>query len=149
MRFEDMHPEVTSVRIHNSSRGVWVGVFSVIAVFAIILVVVDFVENGLVDVPLWSMFLLVTLLCLCRAARDGVELTADGIVVRKLGKRVVPWSDITAIDVRHVGGMRQAQVVEHDTHVRNLPAPSDRWPLREEHFDEKLEVLRRYWKACR
>jgi hypothetical protein len=132
MRFEDMRPEIVeSVQIHNSSRSVWVGVFGVIAVFAVILVLVDFVEHGAVDVPLWGVFLLVALICLLRAARDGVELTTEGIVVRKLRRHTVPWSNITAIDVRHVGGMRQAQIVEHDRHVRNLPAPSDRWPLRE------------------
>jgi hypothetical protein len=150
MDFEGAHPgSAKSVWIYGSSRRFWVTLFGVMALASLILVVVTTVERGFVDLPILTVFLVVVLMCLLRVVRDGIELTAEGITVQKFGRRLIPWSDISQIDVRRVGGMRQARIVGHGQRIWNLPVPSDRWPLREKHFDEKLEVLRRHWKSRR
>jgi hypothetical protein len=150
MDFEEVRPEsAKSVWLYSSSRRFWVALFGVLTLGSLILVIVIIGKRGIVDMPIFAVFLVVVVVCLLRVVRDGVELTSEGIAVRRFGKRVIPWTNISQIDVRRIGGMRQAQIVEHGRRIRNLPVPSDRWPLREKHFDEKLKVLKRYWKAHR
>ena len=134
--------------MHSSSRRFWVTLFSVIALASLILAIASTIKRGIVDLPLMIAFLIVVLVCLIRVVRDGVDLTAEGIVIRKFGTRIILWSDISKIDTRNTAGMRQARVHENGR-TRNLPVPSDRWPLREKHFDEKFEMLKRHWKTHR
>ena len=150
MDFNEVCPEqVKSVWMYNSSRRSWAMLFGSIAGLSLVVVTISIAVNGVADVPLFLVLLIVVLLCLVRVIRNGVRVSEEGLAIRRLRGRMISWSSIEEIGIRRVQGMRQAQVIVNGGRVRNLPVPSDRWPLREEQFDEKLDLLRRYWVAYR
>jgi hypothetical protein len=141
VRWTDVHRQAEGpARIYSSSQDAWMMLCCAAALFAVILMLLDWFRGG-VEVPLPTLLLVLALVFLLRAARPGVELTAEGVVIRRLGKTFIPWREVADVGVRRVAGMRQAQIVQRDGRVRNLPAPCDSWPLRETNFDAKLKAI--------
>jgi hypothetical protein len=78
----------------------------------------------------------------------GMELTPEGVVLRRNRTRTVPWSDV--LDVRP-GSMLWTRLVVFDTPngpVRSW-APTTSPLLRDPDFDAKLHYVRQWWWASR
>jgi hypothetical protein len=140
---------VETIRIHSSGRRFYVLCWIAIIVGELILIASGLINGGLMSIPFGLIFAVPSFMLLLKVARESIELTPEGIVVRRFGSRRIRWSDIADLRVHETGIARQAQIVEHGQRVRRLPVPCDPWPLREARFDEKFEQLRRYWTAHR
>ena len=78
----------------------------------------------------------------------GMELTPEGVVLRRNRTKTVPWSDV--VDVRP-GSMLWTRLVVFDTPngpVRSW-APMTSPLLRDRDFDAKLTYVRQWWWASR
>lgn len=78
----------------------------------------------------------------------GMELTPEGVVLRRNRTKQVPWNDV--LDVRP-GSMLWARLVVFDTPsgpVRSW-APMTSPLLRDPDFDAKLTYVRQWWWASR
>lgn len=78
----------------------------------------------------------------------GIELTPDGVVLRRNRKKFIPWSDVT--EVRQ-GSLLLTRIVVFETvegPVRSwAPAASPLAPDRD--FLSKLVYIRQFWWNCR
>lgn len=140
---------VESIRIHSSGRRFYILCWSTIIACELILIVSGLIKGGAVSLPFGVILAVPSLLLLLKVARESIELTPEGIVVRRFASRRIPWSDVADLRVHETGLARQAQVVERSQRVRRLPVPCDPWPLREVRFEEKFEEVRRYWSVHR
>lgn len=93
--------------------------------------------------PQWLLFPLAAVLMFPPAR--GLLLEQECLVFwRLLGRRRIPWSQITAIEVR------TGAVTVTAGHIgQRVTALRPGWVLRDPDFDRKLEVLRRWWAEHR
>jgi hypothetical protein len=78
----------------------------------------------------------------------GMELTPDGVVLRRNRTKVLPWSDV--LDVR-AGSLLWTRLVVFDTTLGPVRswAPVTSPLLRDRHFDDKMTYVRQWWWASR
>jgi len=77
-------------------------------------------------------------------ARFGVDLCHDGVVLRGVRRRVVPWNAVQAIEAKKYFGTRVVVLVV-DGRLRRLRAPFTGPLQRDRQFDDKLAALRSWW----
>jgi len=79
----------------------------------------------------------------------GVKLTDTHLIyLRLLGPQRLPWGSISQIEERPTS--ISSTVIAHSPLARDrLAAPRQGWVLRDPHYDDKLELLRRWWVAHR
>ncbi|MFL6054212.1 MAG: hypothetical protein ACJ72W_15020 [Actinoallomurus sp.] len=119
--------------------------WTTLALVSVILILSGVARGGLAAVPFGIVFLFPSLLWLFRVVREGVHLTPEEMIIRQLGTRRIPWSEVADVNTGEAGGFRCVQISERGKGIIKLPVPADRWLLREANFNEKAEVLRSYW----
>ncbi|GAA1978479.1 hypothetical protein GCM10009838_44090 [Catenulispora subtropica] len=81
------------------------------------------------------------------AARvNSTTVTADGVLIRSVRARFVPWDQIKAITVADGAGDRSIDLRLVDGSHRRLPAPVERhWRSHDAEFDAKYAALMQAW----
>jgi hypothetical protein len=93
--------------------------------------------------PQWLLFPLAAVLMIAPAR--GLLLEGEHLVFwRLLGRRTIPWSSVSAIEVR-----TGAVTVTADHIDQRLPALRPGWLLTDPDFDRKFALLQRWWAEHR
>ena len=78
--------------------------------------------------------------------RYGVKLTHERLIVHGNRRREIPWSDITSMEIRKSGGVRNIEVSLLDGHRITLRAPM---PFLDPQFEEKYKTFIDWWTSHR
>lgn len=77
----------------------------------------------------------------------GLELTADGAVVRGDTVRRIPWAEVRDVRSRRRFGT-WIVVIETDRHHVRCPAPFSGVLMADAHFEAKATYIQRWWRSC-
>jgi len=118
--------------------------FLALPLFAAAVIVLAFVLSRRVP---WLLFVLTSLLMIPQVY--GVKLTDTHLIyLRLLGPQRLPWASISDIEERQA--TTSTVVIAHSPISRDrLAAPRQGWVLRDPHFDQKADLLRRWWVGHR
>ena len=79
----------------------------------------------------------------------GTSATRRGLVIHALPSMVIPWDDVHEIEVELSLGISTVVVHHGKSRKTRLSAPTTGPLGRDEHFQEKVRVLRTFWAANR
>lgn len=79
----------------------------------------------------------------------GTSATRRGLVIHALPTMVIPWEDVHEIEVEMSLGISTVVVHHGKSRKTRLSAPTTGPMGRDEHFQEKVRVLRTIWAANR
>jgi hypothetical protein len=79
----------------------------------------------------------------------GTSATRRGLVIHALPSMVIPWDDVHEIEVEMSLGISTVVVHHGESRRTRLAAPTTGPLGRDEHFQEKVRVLRTFWAANR
>ena len=75
----------------------------------------------------------------------GIELTAHEAIVRRLGRRRIPWADVECIQIERRFGTRVIAIYEVSGRRTALRAPATGILQRDRQFEEKFQTIGRWW----
>jgi hypothetical protein len=81
-----------------------------------------------------------------RFQRESVECDRDGVVIRRLRTRRIPWSQVSEVRAEKTLTGRRLFLALHDGGAVALPVPCDLRPVKERDFDEVADALRT-WRS--
>ena len=79
----------------------------------------------------------------------GTSATRRGLVIHALPSMMIPWDDVHEIEVQLSLGISTVVVHHGKSRKTRLAAPTTGPMGRDEHFQEKVRVLRTFWAANR
>ena len=79
----------------------------------------------------------------------GTSATRRGLVIHALPSMMIPWDDVHEIEVELSLGISTVVVHHGKSRKTRLSAPTTGPLGRDEHFHEKVRVLRTFWAAHR
>ncbi|MEP6761747.1 MAG: hypothetical protein ABJA93_10345 [Sporichthyaceae bacterium] len=79
----------------------------------------------------------------------GTSATRRGLVIHALPSMIIPWDDVHEIEVELSLGISTVVVHHGKSRRTRLSAPTTGPLGRDEHFQEKVRVLRTFWAANR
>jgi hypothetical protein len=79
----------------------------------------------------------------------GTSATRRGLVIHALPSMMIPWDDVHEIEVELSLGISTVVVHHGKSRKTRLAAPTTGPMGRDEHFQEKVRVLRTFWAANR
>lgn len=81
--------------------------------------------------------------------RAGVELTPEGAIVRTLRRRQIAWRDVQYVQIQRFSGNRVVVLYEAGGRRTRLRAPSTGFLNWDKRFEEKADVIGRWWETHR
>jgi hypothetical protein len=79
--------------------------------------------------------------------KSGVELTPEAVIVRRLSRRTIAWSQVQAV-VRHKssGGTSAVRLILQNGRPAKLPAPGGNGAAA---FERDFQIIDAWWRAHR
>ena len=78
----------------------------------------------------------------------STTVTAEGLVVRVMRRRSIPWTEITDIAVDEFAGDRFVYLTVVDGSRKRLPAPVHSHHFHDAAFDDRYAAIVRTWQAA-
>lgn len=128
-------------------------VFAVLSALLVLLLAVTAVAGlpavSTVFLAVTQVFLLATTLFQLYLIRGYVQLTPEGIAVREVRLRTVPWRYIVAIRTRQFLANTVVEVRMADGRKRNLVAPNRLRAKDDARFAADVALIHHWWAYCR
>lgn len=142
---EALPPEGIRYRLTLLQRVVPLLPAALFVVGAQFLIWVDGGPLGPVLVTALVLWVAAPLLVVVTSAHFGIALTAPAAVVHNLRRRVIPWSDIQAIQIESLLGSRMVVIHEAGGRRTRLRAPITGLLSWDRGFEGKFHAIGRWW----
>ncbi|MUL42629.1 hypothetical protein FZ103_15860 [Streptomonospora sp. PA3] len=137
----------------NRNRGLLTAVYGVLcaAILALLAAMAVFGLSGITAMLLGGsqLLLLACMLLQTYLAWGYVTLTPEGIVVRDVRVRTLPWREIAMIRTKPFAARTVVEVRMADGRRRNLVAPSLGRAKHGRRFAEEVGLIQHWWAYCR